>query len=144
MSADAELLTTRVTVDALNNEKYDNVSRIAGKEIGGGAIGYQLDLNTDLWPVSVGDSLTMCIATSLNLDGSKDDGKGWRDSNKAEATLADDYDYVCHGKIYRFEEGKGDDINVYISFGGLLMYLHGPFEKLKAFRMDSVYLLLKK
>lgn len=110
MSADNELLTVRVTVDALNDEKYDRVARLAGKEAGGGAIGYQLDVNVDIWPVSVGDSLTMCLASSLNIDGSKDDGKGWRDSNKGEATLADDYDYVCHGKIYRFEEGQGDDM----------------------------------
>lgn len=31
-----------------------------------------------------------------------------------------------------------------MSFGGLLLYLHGPFEKLKTFRIDNVYLLLKK
>jgi DNA-directed RNA polymerases I, II, and III subunit RPABC3 len=110
MSADNELLTTRVTVDSLNNAKYDRVSRIAGKEVGGGQIGYQLDINTDIWPVGEGDSLAMCLASSLNIDGSKDDGKGWRDANKGEATLADDYDYVCHGKIYRFEEGKGDEM----------------------------------
>jgi DNA-directed RNA polymerases I, II, and III subunit RPABC3 len=33
---------------------------------------------------------------------------------------------------------------VYISFGGLLMYLDGPYEKLKGLRIDNVYLLLKK
>lgn len=106
MSADIELLNFRGSIDNINDEKYDRVARVDGKEIGTGEIYYQLDLNTDIWPVSVGDELTITLASSLNLDGSKDDGKGWRDANKGEATLADDYDYVCHGKIYRFEEGN--------------------------------------
>jgi DNA-directed RNA polymerases I, II, and III subunit RPABC3 len=106
MSGDIELLNFRGSVDNMNDEKYDRVARVDGKEITGGAIYYQLDVNTDIWPVSVGDELTITLASSLNLDGSKDDGKGWRDANKGEATLADDYDYVCHGKIYRFEEGN--------------------------------------
>jgi DNA-directed RNA polymerase I, II, and III subunit RPABC3 len=52
----------------------------------------------------------MSLALSLNLDGSKDDGKGWREVGRGEQTLADEYDYVCHGKIYRFEEGTGDNM----------------------------------
>lgn len=46
------------------------------------------------------------LASTLSLDGSKDDSatKGWRDLG-VEPSLADEYDYVCHGKIYRFEEG---------------------------------------
>lgn len=33
---------------------------------------------------------------------------------------------------------------VYISFGGLLMFLDGPYNALSALRVDYVYLLLKK
>lgn len=51
----------------------------------------------------------MVLASSLALDGSKDDSKGWRDVGRAghggEATLADMFDYVCHGKLYKFEDG---------------------------------------
>ena len=56
------------------------------------------------------DRLQILLASTLALDGSKDDGKGWRDISRGEASVADDYDYVCHGKIYRFEEG--DDENM--------------------------------
>lgn len=45
----------------------------------------------------------MVLATSLALDGSKEE-KGWRDVTTGEATMADMYDYVCHGKIYKFED----------------------------------------
>ena len=34
--------------------------------------------------------------------------------------------------------------NVYTSFGGLLMALHGPYKKLTSLRVDYVYLLVKK
>ena len=33
---------------------------------------------------------------------------------------------------------------VYISFGGLLMSLQGPYKKLTPLRIDYVYLLMKK
>ncbi len=33
---------------------------------------------------------------------------------------------------------------VYASFGGLLLYLDGPFKNLTSLRSDNVYLLVKK
>lgn len=36
------------------------------------------------------------------------------------------------------------DRKVYISFGGLLMFLDGPFKKLTGLRIDYVYLCVKK
>jgi len=33
---------------------------------------------------------------------------------------------------------------VYVSFGGLLLYLEGPYKKLTPLRIDYVYLLIKK
>jgi len=33
---------------------------------------------------------------------------------------------------------------VYISFGGLLLSLEGPFKKLKSLKVDYVYMLIKK
>lgn len=110
MSGDIELLNFRAIVQNINDEKYDRVARLEGHETSNGTIHFMLDVNTDIWPVAVEEELVITLASSLNLDGSKDDGKGWRDANKGEATLADDYDYVCHGKIYRFEEGSDQDM----------------------------------
>ncbi len=36
------------------------------------------------------------------------------------------------------------DSKVYISFGGLLLYIEGPYKKLTPLRIDHIYLLLKK
>ena len=33
---------------------------------------------------------------------------------------------------------------VYCSFGGLLLYLDGPFNTLNALRLDYIYLLMKR
>lgn len=52
--------------------------------------------------------ISLNLSSSLRLDGKED--KGWRDIGRGERTLADDYDYVCYGKVYRFDEGtKGTD-----------------------------------
>ncbi|KAM0376903.1 hypothetical protein ACHAPY_007455 [Fusarium culmorum] len=107
-----------------------------------------LDINIELFPCVRGDSLHVVLTTTLALDGSKEEEKGWRDVGKggdAPATIADLYDYVCHGKIYKFEETfDGNTINAYVSFGGLLMSLQGPVKKLTPLRVDNVYLLVKK
>ncbi len=34
--------------------------------------------------------------------------------------------------------------SVFVSFGGLLLYLEGPYKKLNPLRIDHVYLLIKK
>ena len=41
-------------------------------------------------------------------------------------------------------KGLIDGRRVFISFGGLLLYLQGPYKKLTQLRIDYVYLLLKK
>jgi DNA-directed RNA polymerases I, II, and III subunit RPABC3 len=97
-------------VTEINSAKYDRVSRIKAFSEGGQEVLLTLDVNTELYPLNVDDRMTVALALSLNLDGSKDDGKGWRNVGRGEQTLADEFDYVCHGKIYRFEEGTGDNM----------------------------------
>ncbi|MCJ1472348.1 DNA-directed RNA polymerases I, II, and III subunit RPABC3 [Lambiella insularis] len=141
--ADSQLFEETFSITALNAQKYDRVSRISGNSTSNENF-FTLDVNTEVYPCAVGDRIHLVLASTLALDGTKDDGKGWRDMGRGEASIADMYDYVCHGKIYRFEEGEGDMIKVFISFGGLLLYLEGPYKKLTPLRIDYVYLLLKK
>ncbi|KAL2206678.1 DNA-directed RNA polymerases I [Sarocladium strictum] len=144
---DATLFEDTFTITDFDQSKYDRVARISGTSTDSQTV-MQLDINTELFPCSVGDGLHVMLATTLSLDGSKDEEKGWRDVGKAgdaPATTADLFDYVCHGKIYRFEETyDGNTINAYVSFGGLLMSLQGPVKKLTPLRVDNVYLLVKK
>ncbi|KAL7271050.1 DNA-directed RNA polymerases I, II, and III subunit RPABC3 [Rhizina undulata] len=142
MSADALLLDTPFLITGVDHKKYDRVSRISGER---DDLKFTLDINCELYPCSVGENIQFSIASTLSLDGAKDsDVKGgWRE-NRGEASLADTYDYVCYGKVYRFEEGSGELIKVYASFGGLLLYIEGPHKRLSALRHEYIYLLIKK
>ena len=108
---DASLFSDTFTVFDVNAHKYDRVARLSAHTEGGDTT-LTLDVNSELFPCSNGDRLQILLTSTLALDGSKDDGKGWRDVGRGEASVADDYDYVCHGKIYRFEEG--DDEKMYV------------------------------
>ncbi|CCF38977.1 RNA polymerase Rpb8 [Colletotrichum higginsianum] len=147
-SGDVTLFEESFTVTNYDQSKYDRVARISATSTDNQTL-MTLDINIELFPASVSDSLHVVLATSLAHDGSKDDEKGWRDVTKGnqdrEPTLADMFDYVCYGKIYKFEDADdGQTIKAYVSFGGLLMSLEGPYKKLTPLRVDYVYLLIKK
>lgn len=105
-SGDATLFEEGFTVTTYNQEKYDRVARISCTSIDSQTL-LELDINIELFPCNEGDTLHVVLTTTLSPDGSKEDDKGWRDVGKSgdgPATLADLYDYVCYGKIYKFEE----------------------------------------
>jgi DNA-directed RNA polymerase I, II, and III subunit RPABC3 len=109
--ADSQLFESSFSLTNVNAQKYDRVARLTATSTSNTTF-ITLDVNTDLFPIAVGDRVHIMLASTLQLDGTKDDGKGWRDVGKGEPSLADMYDYVCHGKIYRFEEGgdEGDEV----------------------------------
>ena len=105
---DATLFEETFTVVKYDQSKYDRVARITANSTDN-QTAMTLDINIELFPCSEGETIQVVLASSLSLDGSKDDEKGWRDVAKGdaggEASLADMYDYVCHGRIYKFEDG---------------------------------------
>ena len=104
---DATLYSETFMVKDVDPLKYDRVIRIsADSEKSGTRL--TLDVNSELFPCNVHDNLSVLLVSTLALDGSKDDGKGWRDIDRGEASAADDYDYVCHGKVYKFEESDAE------------------------------------
>ncbi|KAI6801106.1 hypothetical protein KC367_g1929 [Hortaea werneckii] len=144
--SDAQLYEDTFTITTLLDQTYDRVARVMGTSADS-TTSVTLDINSELYPLNTGENVNMLIATTLNLDGSSEDRAktGWRPPKAGEQTLADLWDYVCYGKVYRHEEtGEGMNIKVYVSFGGLLLCLDGPYRKLSPLRQDYVYLLLKK
>lgn len=108
--ADATLFDDTFTLTSLNNQKYDRVSRVTGTSTDSSTI-LSLDINHEIYPVAVGETLQVVLASTLNLDGTKEDvSKGWREKTNEENSLADMFDYVCWGKVYRFEEGEGENM----------------------------------
>ncbi|MCJ1312221.1 DNA-directed RNA polymerases I, II, and III subunit RPABC3 [Agyrium rufum] len=141
--ADSQLFEDTFTISAINHEKYDRVGRLTA-ESESHDTKIHLDVNTELYPITEGDRLHITLASTLSLDGSNDHGKEWREVGRGGQTLADFYDYVCHGKIYRFDEAEGNNIKVFVSFGGLLLYMDGPYKKLTPLKIEYIYLLMKK
>ena len=101
-----------------------------------------LDTNSEIYPIRLGDSLTVVLASTLSLDGSPDDGTF---NQTGEPTLADNYEYVMYGRVFEFDhKGKGK-VSIQISFGGLLMRLEGDHKLLSAINPDAkLYILVKK
>jgi DNA-directed RNA polymerase I, II, and III subunit RPABC3 len=109
--ADAQLFEETFSITDINSEKYDRVSRLSGSS-SDGSLTFTLDINHELFPCTVGESINMVLATSLSLDGTTKEGAetSWRNvSRQGTATLADMFDYVCYGKNYRFEDGEGGE-----------------------------------
>ena len=131
-------------VSGVDNEKFDNVSRIQAKAQTFLA-DIEVDINTDIYPIQVKDTLRIAIAStgSSQMDG-------WDGSVPSVGNLADEYEYVMYGKVYKKapskkNSGNGSDVVLYASFGGLLMSLEAEKADLEGAHLDErVYLLVKR
>ncbi|KND02558.1 DNA-directed RNA polymerase core subunit RPB8 [Spizellomyces punctatus DAOM BR117] len=127
-------------------KKFDRVSRIRAE---GQTLDVEvlLDVNTEIYPLEVGDKFAFLLATTLSLDGLAGDAQNkeaWRDRS-GERTLADDYDYVMYGKVYKFDDSGSGKVSVYASFGGLLLCITGDQRQMQDFDVGmNLYLLMKK
>lgn len=115
-SSDALLFEEQFEITNVDHKKYDRAARITASSLDR-ATSLELDINTELFPLTATENIEVALATTLNLDGSRDDEKTWRDVAKSGVqTLADGYNYVCYGKVYKFEDGKADK-TLYVPHG---------------------------
>lgn len=138
------LFSEQFRVDHLDPGTYDRVARIQAQCVGSSDISLMLDINTELYPVQIGETLTVAIAVTLNLDGDARATKSWRPPRPNERSLADDFQYVMHGTVYKFAESGGDKLSLYASFGGLLLCLEGNHRHLAPLRQGHIYLLIRR
>lgn len=135
------------TLTALDpdGKKFDKVSRIEARSEQFDMY-MQLDINTEIYPLHVGEKFTMVLAPTLSLDGTPD--SGYFTQGGGRKSLADKFEYVMHGKLYKIsEEGSGTNVKVeiYASFGGLLMLLKGDPSNAANFELDQrLFLLMRK
>ena len=66
-----------------------------------------------------------------------------------QPTLLDEFDYGMHGKVFKYErdgsEKKKHEVNIYISFGGLLLLLEGEQKQLELIEPNmSLYCLMRR
>ncbi|KAI8322391.1 RNA polymerase I [Martensiomyces pterosporus] len=131
-------------------KKFDRVSRIDARSQTHD-MSLILDINSELYPLDAGDKFKLTLASSLSLSDSKEPaafGKGeanWRAYvNGDEKSLADDFDYVMFGRVYRYDDASGAKVSAFASFGGLLMCLEGDIRHLQNLVVgDTLYLLMK-
>lgn len=132
-------------VDSVDLARYNKVSRIEAQLATSADVKITLDINSELFPVKDTDSLTITLASLLGNELSLFTSNGsWRPPKRGDKSLADDYDYVMYGTVYKFEESAGNDkMAVYISFGGLLMRLEGGYRSLSNLKQENAYILIR-
>ena len=147
-SARVTLFEDIFSITSLNPEgkKFERVNRLA-------ATGTTfecdllLDYNCQIYTLLEGEKMTLVLASTLNLDGSPDDHTSYNPaaSHRADRTLADNYEYVMHGRVFDVSYGKDGVVEIAISFGGLLCRLTGDQRHLSSILPDMrLYLLVKK
>ncbi|KAL1324061.1 hypothetical protein HN51_034249 [Arachis hypogaea] len=102
-----------------------------------------LDINSEVYPLKVGQKFALLLVPTLNLDGTPDTGY-YIGGNRH--SLADNFEYVMHGKLYKItEDSTRENVEVLISFGGLLMMMKGDPSHCNKFELDQkLYLLMRK
>ncbi|XP_796332.2 DNA-directed RNA polymerases I, II, and III subunit RPABC3 [Strongylocentrotus purpuratus] len=129
-------------------KKFDRVSRLHC-ESESFKMDLILDVNTQQYPVDLGDKFRLVLATTLREDGFPDE-PDYTPLDDGQPSRADSFEYVMFGKVYRIE---GDEslteaatkLSAYMSYGGLLMRLQGDANNLHGVELNQhVYLLMKK
>ncbi|KAK4344879.1 hypothetical protein RND71_035055 [Anisodus tanguticus] len=147
-----------VTQKDPDRKKFDRVNRIEAQSEQFDMY-MLLDINTEIYPMRVKEKFMMVLASTLNLDGTPDTGYFIQDKQIVSASegynhlgdkksLADKFEYVMHGKLYRIsEEGAGKHVkaDIFVSFGGLLMQLRGDPSIAAKFELDQkLFILIRK
>ncbi|GAA5922310.1 DNA-directed RNA polymerase core subunit RPB8 [Sporobolomyces koalae] len=147
-SSSAILFTDVFVVSDVDKDgkKFDRVSRVAAKS-NNLDMRLTLDINTDLLDLQKETTFSLALASTLNPESDKSNSSaaagGWRAD--IEGGLADDWDYIMHGKVYKFDEGTSDEVTAYVSFGGLLMALTGSYRHVSGVTVgEYIYLLVRK
>ena len=121
-------------------KKFEKINRLYCK-----GTSYDVDLivdvNCELFELQEGERMNFALATSIKTDGSADDGVY---NPHPGPTLMDSYDYVMHGRIYNIEQKKAQTIDVFASFGGLLMQITGEQSQLELLQPDmKLHMLMR-
>ena len=143
-----EAMFEAIEVDP-DGKKFDRVSRFSCRSTPYGDSELSVDVNVDAYPMDVGTKFTFVLASTLNADGKPEDATQFEP--KCEQTLADEYEYVMHGKCYKKTENVVDQSDgaektmCYISFGGLLARVKTDVKTIAEVDVDDrVYCLMRK
>merc|ERR1712046_273176 len=107
----------------------------------------EIDINTKLFPLNVGESFNFTLASSHSSRKKSCTGNYDVDYSAISDEFTQ-FDYVSHGRVYKIRDIRtsvGPCSEIYVSFGGLLMLLTGFPKHLENLQLDmEIYLCLKK
>ncbi|KDE06038.1 DNA-directed RNA polymerase II subunit H [Microbotryum lychnidis-dioicae p1A1 Lamole] len=125
-----------------DGKKFDRVSRLTARS-SNYDMDLTLDVNIDLLPITPQTTFTLALTSSLLPEGEKETAGGWRAG--IEGGIADEWEYVMYGKVYKFDQDTQERVTAYASFGGLLMALSGSYRHVSNVTVgENVYLLLRR
>eukprot|EP00127_Corallochytrium_limacisporum_P001920 Clim_evm75s88 gene=Clim_evmTU75s88 len=101
-----------------------------------------IDLNSQLYPLLVGDKFVFALTTTLRKDGKPMEGEF--DPTDTRPSKADQFDYVMYGKCYQVVDDSGQQLKIFISFGGLLACLRGEARNLSELELDKRYFAMMR
>merc|ERR1719235_733030 len=137
------------TVKAVNQfdsrRYFDKISRFSCHNILA-EIELEIDINTELCPLHVGEQIQLSLTSSLGLRNKLSNEIYSPKYFKNEALGLQNYEYIMHGKIYKVRDirtSNGPKSEVYISYGGLLMLIIGDSTDLEQLELDEELFLLK-
>mmetsp|Transcript_14130 Transcript_14130/g.46416 ORF Transcript_14130/g.46416 Transcript_14130/m.46416 type:complete len:145 (-) Transcript_14130:893-1327(-) len=127
-----------------DGKRFDRVSRFICVGVNT-SMDLELDINIDLYPCKEGEKFTFALTNTLSPEGTMDDGQF---DQSGTPSLADSYDYVMYGKLFKYADDNSSGsprVEIFVSFGGLLMLLKGDPAQVAGLEVDqSLYLLMRK
>ena len=125
-------------------KRFDRVSRIECRGDDNEDVHLSLDYNAEIYSLKIGTKFDFLLRSTLQDDPSIHDNNEFNQSN--EPSIADDYEYVMYGKIFKIQHAKSQKnvVEIYASFGGLLMCLKGDQSNFDKLEGDAkIYLLIR-
>ena len=68
-----------------------------------------LDVNTEIYPLEIAEKFSLLLSTSLT-DVTVDPTKKETWKNATGKSLADDYEYVMYGKVYKYDDSGSSKV----------------------------------
>ncbi|CAD8141466.1 unnamed protein product (macronuclear) [Paramecium tetraurelia] len=125
-------------------QSFKRVSRIKCKSKSG-EVDMELDVNIDIYPIDKGSEYRVLIVRSLGISQEMDQGKYKPEFSQIDNELLEKFQYAMFGRVFKMIKDQNKMINVFASFGGLILKLSGKSEELDKFADDQrVYLLMRK
>lgn len=137
------LFSSTFKVERKDDSRFDKVARFYCTSASN-RVNLFLDINIDVYPVQENSELVVTFASTILKNGAPVpdtyDPKLFETS-----TMADDYEYVMYGKVFKFINESDKNISIVMSFGGLLAVLQGDATLFQDIELNSsIFLLARK